>query len=783
MKKKQYILRGLNLFFITSMLIYIFTACDKDDELNTNVLGGAQISAKAYGPNPALRGQKLTFAGAHMDKITSVILPYNIEITDIEIVSDKLIKIVLPQEVEEGPVRLVGASGFDFTFENDLQISEPISIKSFSPNPIKPGQKLTIEGDYFNLIEKVILYDKVETTGDDLLVHERTKIELIVPEEAQTGAITLSNSDEIPLEYESSDILEVILPSVAEVMDLTEGKPGDVVTIAGKDLDLVKKVEMPNGNEVEFEIEDGKIIFVLPDNISDGSIVMIPASGVNVVIAQIGVALPEKLEVTPTEELRGGDLITIKGINLELVTGIRFAGVDGEMQPDEQSATELKVTFPDKAQTGAMVLKTASGKSVEVEVVTQKPHVTSFNPHPASGGKVVTLKGENLDLITVVTFVDNLDVEVTSINSNELEVLVPLNAESGVLSLTMSNEEVVETEVIEIVAPEFAYILSPPGPKAEIHAGGVLTVEVENGRNLTRVDVDGKSVNYILDAPNLYIVIPGNAKGDTELKLVSNNGEAVYTIPVIGTGIVETVIYDDGLFALSWGEPLRLNKDLFENVPAGSTLRIYMSEATSSSSIAYSDANWAKLEIDDPNFDSEWGTVSIPEGSTSYDIELTADILNTIRTVSDGWSDTGLMLTGGDVIVSRVSLVIGTEPEENIVYEGGFELDWSTPLRINKSDIRDIIRPGTIMKLYYTAAGSASFALQDANWGKIAIPDDPNFSAEWGSVSVPSDDTAYEVVLTQSMIDQMLDTDDGWSDSAILIGGSGMIISKISFIY
>ena len=132
-------------------------------------------------------------------------------------------------------------------------------------------------------------------------------------------------------------------------MDLTEGKPGDVVTIAGKDLDLVKKVEMPNGNEVEFEIEDGKIIFVLPDNISDGSIVMIPASGVNVVIAQIGVALPEKLEVTPTEELRGGDLITIKGINLELVTGIRFAGVDGEMQPDEQSATELKVTFPDKS--------------------------------------------------------------------------------------------------------------------------------------------------------------------------------------------------------------------------------------------------------------------------------------------------------------------------------------------------------------------------------------------------------------------------------------------------
>ena len=133
-------------------LILSFTSCDNTDELSTNILDSKEITVKAFGPNPALRGQKLSIVGSHVDQISKVVLPNNIEISDIEIVSEKMIKITLPQETVEGNVKVYGLGGFEFQFNSLLQISEPIEILKMSPQPIKPGQTLTLEGNYFNLI-------------------------------------------------------------------------------------------------------------------------------------------------------------------------------------------------------------------------------------------------------------------------------------------------------------------------------------------------------------------------------------------------------------------------------------------------------------------------------------------------------------------------------------------------------------------------------------------------------------------------------------------------------
>src|SRR5690625_7928756 len=97
-----------------------------------------------------------------------------------------------------------------------------------SPQPVKAGQTLTIEGDYLDLIQKVIFSDKVEKGSEDFEVHERTKIVLDVPAEAQSGYIVLSDTAEIPLEYESSERLEVVLPSVEEILELSDQKPGKI---------------------------------------------------------------------------------------------------------------------------------------------------------------------------------------------------------------------------------------------------------------------------------------------------------------------------------------------------------------------------------------------------------------------------------------------------------------------------------------------------------------------------------------------------------------------------
>lgn len=778
-------IRQSNIFIFRVLFIglcglILMTGCEKEEKLDTDILSGKELRLEAYGPNPALRGQKITIVGTQLDQIGKVVFTPDVEVTDIDRISDILIKVPVPQSAEEGPVRLYSKDGLELSFETPLEISEPISISSMDPQPVKAGQKLTIEGDYLDLIQKVIFPDKVEKESGDFEVHERTKIVLEVPVEAQSGYVVLADTAEIPLEYESPERLEIVLPSVKQTLELSDQKPGNVIVIEGQDLDLVTQVQAPNGDEISFSVDGEELSFILPDNISDGIVTMIPASGVNVDIAHVEVAIPEDLEIVPASELRGGDEMVIRGNNLDLVTGILFPEIEESVKPIAQSESEIQVIFPEMAVSGDMILEVGSGKSVSVEIQTQKPEIHSFDNLPVSAGSDLIINGENLDLVASVTFPEGGDVEVHGSAEDLLSISVPLNAVSGVLVLNMANGESVESPELEISMPVFCFIPNPPGPKAEIKAGGVLTVQVENGKRLREVKIGGVSVNFIFDAPNLYVVIPGNASGDTEMTLISDNGEAHYRIPVIGSGIIETVIYEDELFELNWGEPLRLDKDLFENIPAGSKLKIYMAAAPEGASIAYSDANWEKLIIDDPNFDTQWETISVPEGAVDYEIELTGEILEKILSVSDGWSETALMLTGDGVMVSKISLIVGEEAEETTLFEGSYDLVWSEGLRIDKADLEEV-RPGSVMKLYITASEGASFAVLDANWGYLVFPDDPNFDPEWNSISVEEGTDVYEIVLTAEHLETAMTVDDGWSNTAIMLTGDGITISKITW--
>ena len=173
---------------------------------------------------------------------------------------------------------------------------------------MKPGEVLVIKGEYLNLIKEVIFFEELPVGEDDFIAHSRKEIQVKVPMEARTGDVTLADASS-----EDSDALRnlihvkglvVILPSVEAPLDLTAKKPGDEIVVKGKDLDLVNIVKMPNGEEVEFDYAksgegEETITFILPENATNGAVVMIPASGVEVAIANIGMALPEKVVATP----------------------------------------------------------------------------------------------------------------------------------------------------------------------------------------------------------------------------------------------------------------------------------------------------------------------------------------------------------------------------------------------------------------------------------------------------------------------------------------------------
>ena len=669
---KTYKLSALWMLCLMLFSCLSFTACDNGDDEDTNqYIGG--ISLNVFGPSPVARGGELRFLGSGMDKISAVVIPGCDEITDIQVVSNTEIRVTVPQTAQPGLVILKTPTE-EITTKTKLTFTEPISLEALTPNSIKPGQELIITGEYLNLIKEVIFADNVIVKSDAFTKSERKEIRLIVPVEAQTGKIIISDGAEIPNWIYSENELAVVLPSVAELQDLTAKKPGDVIMIEGEDLDLVEKVLMPNEDEVEFTVEaitdavtksNGemyKLSFTLPANISDGAIVMVPASGVPVAIANIGVALPANVAATPANDIRANDVITLTGVNMELVTTLTFPGVKTEVEPTSKTATEIKVTVPGTAISGDLLLNTNSGKSVKVAIATAKPKNISYSVNTVPAGESLTISGSNLDVVSSVLFSGDVEVEVSADNPTTLTVVVPTTASTGIVVLKMANGESAECPSLTVEKPVCAYLPSIP---EQFMRGRIVELEMLNGDKLSSVQLNGASVQYINDVAKglLMLNIPSKLEGTYPLKLVSTNGEISYDVVIVAA---ETTIWT-GPVDITWADGGRvvIPAASFSKVTAGTKLRIYFDQK---------DGTWAQAQINDGSF----GGLIFPEignntlvptddkffgwtfGSRKLDVTLTQDVLKQIdekQALEGDFSGAGIIIQGSDLIFQKITIV------------------------------------------------------------------------------------------------------------------------------
>lgn len=415
-----------------------FTACDTND-LDTNQYKGG-ISLNVFGPSPVLRGGELRFLGCGLDQVASVLIPGCDAITDIQLISAEEIRVIVPQTALPGYVTLMLRNGESIVTKTQLTYSEPVSIESLSPESVRPGDVLTIKGDYLNLMHQVIFAENVivsdeviaeeETTEatSKFLKHTRNEIQVRVPEEAQSGKIILSDGAEIPNRLYSEVELQVVLPSVAEVADYNNIKPGAAMTVTGENFDLVKEVRMENGEKVEFEFsaENKTLQFTLPANAVSGFIYAVPASGVRIPVASIELAKPGNFSCATSDVAAGGQ-ITIQGENLDLVSAVIFTGeVEGEII--SQSPEQLIVSVPALAQSGSVTFKMANGEQVSALNLTinQPCHIVSSLEDDFEAGKEMIVEVENGELLTGVKI---NGVEVThTLEGNQLKIQVPATA-------------------------------------------------------------------------------------------------------------------------------------------------------------------------------------------------------------------------------------------------------------------------------------------------------------------------------------------------------------------
>lgn len=785
---KTYKLTALWMMCLILLSGLSFTACNDGDEESTNQYTGG-ISLNVFGPSPVARGGILRFLGNGMDQVTGVVIPGCSEITDIDVISKEEIHVTVPQTAEPGYVTLNTPIGA-ITTKTKLTYSEPISLESFSPTSIKAGTTLVIKGEYLNLIQEVIFANNVIVPATEFISQSRAEIKVVVPNEAQTGKLIISDTssedtESIPNWIYSDNELNIILPSVAEIADLSEKKPGDEITLTGNDLDLITKVIMPNGDEVEFTVDGDKLTFFLPDNISDGSIIVTPASGVEVVFATIGVALPSEVVAEPATELRAGDKITLTGKNMELITDITFPGVTDAVSMDSQTETEVTVTMPGTAISGNLLLNTQSGVSVEVAITTQKPVFESFANDAVALAGQVTIQGQNMDLVTKVTFSGGAEVTELSTSAAEVTLTMPsMQVETGVLTLTMANGESVETSSLTINAPEACYIPVLPGEDVELKGGEVWIIEVGNSDKLTNVQIDGKEVDYLINGNTLYINVPQTANANSMVKFISSNGVLEYAVAFIPATEIKNSVWS-GMTEITWGEGGRvvIPASAFKDVPAGAKMILHYQQKQDV---------WAQAQINYGN----WNAIDFTEGeflvngtliptdiygwafdSRSTPLVLTQEILDNIQANQapnndDLYPGAGIIIQGSDLIFTQITLEWEISLESTIWesefvcsgWNGNQDLawggyDWTT------------VKAGSIIRFYYS---------KNPGWGCISL----RHGDSWGALPSPipgqydfADDSeggVLEVELPQNVLDDIID------NGGMVLTGDNYTLNKIT---
>lgn len=555
-----------------------FTACETND-VDTNQYKGG-ISLNVFGPSPVLRGGELRFLGCGLDQVASVLIPGCDAITDIQLISAEEIRVIVPQTALPGYVTLMLRNGESIVTKTQLTYSEPVSIESFSPESVRPGDVLTIKGEYLNLMHQVIFAENVIVSDEVIaeeeateatskfLKHTRNEIQVRVPEEAQSGKIILSDGAEIPNRLYSEVELQVVLPSVAELADYNNIKPGAIMTVTGENFDLVKEVRMENGETMLFtySAEQKALTFTIPRGAVNGPIYVVPASGVLVQVAEIKMATPEDVKAQETEITAGKEL-TLTGKNMDMIAAVLFPGVEKAVEPTSLSETEVKVVVPGEAQSGMIQLVLTSGETIP-----------------------------------------GLELTVT--------------------------------------APKYCHIADENVLKTnDYFVGEDMVVDVVNIGELAEVQVAGTKVNYTSSGSQLTIPVPETAGHDSSVELISKDGTCKkYTVSF--TKVIWEGSFDIG----DWGGNQALGWDGYDwsSVQPGTIITVYytldMEETNWQIKLGGCAIDWSPL----PTIPSQ----ILEAGSTRFSATLTAEDLLVLSQDNNA----GLVVSGCNFTMTKVTL-------------------------------------------------------------------------------------------------------------------------------
>lgn len=643
------------------------------------------------------------------------------------------------------------------------QFGGEIRLNTFGPVPVLRGGVLNFIGSNLDQIESVTIPGAQPITAINILAAgKHSQISIEVPRENCTEGkviLTTKKGETIttltPVTYIENIKLDAMYFGSEGNLS---GRVGDVLTIKGDYLNLIHAVYFADNAivaEDAFDSHDRYTIAVkVPANAKSGRIQLSDENpdGANMLFSEeaIEIALPT-VALVKDLSVKSGQTITLAGTSLDQIERVVLAGA--EVDEGIEAAADgksLAFALPDAAADGEIELVTLSGVALPAgNYTTVVPTGLSASPAPAKNGATITIAGQDLDIVRSIAFAGADAADMATQSPTKITATVPETATDGDITLTMGNGKTVAV-AYTLVKPTVAGFTP-----ASLMAGEKVMIQGTDLDLVASVAFPGdgnptvEAKDFVAQsATAIGLNVPATAEGNG-CTLNLKNGT---TVEAAGLAIAPAT--DPAVATIS--EPCNPGKECtitgknFNNME-----QLFIGSAKVKK---FLDRNDTQLRIVVPD-DAPMGTQ--PLKAITYDGKEVA--MGNIEIAPAEVDLAGCIVKEDRSALMPFPYMLGSWNNQARVMRTGYTPDL-TKLKLTAGVSKLII--------HKEVGTTGQCQVNDPNWGAFDTP------ADWGGNL-----DALEMVFTQAMIDCITGaTSDGWSETAFILQGDGLTITKIGIL-
>ena len=557
---------------------------------------------------------------------------------------------------------------------------------------------------------------------------------------------------------------------------------GETMRLTGTQLNNVKEVLFPEGNQkltpattyisAEFKVQNAQEMTVtIPDQCVPGQLRLVTNSGDTIVSAsKITFAEEIKVNSFSPASIHPGNIVSIKGEyvwNIGQVVFFDHVTVDAA-DFVKNTRNEIQVRVPMEAKTGEVAYNDGSDgaeNTVMGNLSVDAAKATGVSNANPEFSELITITGENLDLVSSIDFPAVPDVAFTAAGDGKsIQVTVPANTVSGTVTLNSASGL---TTTVDITVP--LATVSSTDPVKDVKAGQTITIKGTQLDRITQlvlpaIEAPLQKGEFAQSATQISFVVP-EGMGDGKVILVQHENYSIESDKIsMYSEAPETTIWAGNFYIGNWNAGMQ---DLawggydWSTAKAGQVLTVYLKPDMSEgwSQIRVGNGSWAPLPgTSDAN--------PLTAEDTKFSVTLTQAMIDEM--VANG----GLVICGAFFTVTKITLSI----LENTIWSGSFSLgkwdagmqdlawggyDWST------------VAAGTTLKLYYEVDPSVGYInIRFGNGSWAALPSTQGWGPD-GNASPDPSETSIKTVLTDADMEQLR------TAGGLVICGAGIICKKV----